>query len=589
MRDDIDQINKRYKLLSKNIPKFQYDEEREKNVLHEMAEKVAIFKPIAKMAGPISYSLHACGVYVDFFKGPFYALPHLISGTANYLDHHYSCYRNPFPEKMKSSGYYDSSQATALTKEALRNKAKNFFEIYTKVHCQLGYPSNFDYGAFKNVVRDTGLVSSYNSIHPNDRITAKKGDHGEIGGVATAVSLIEGLNENIEDVLSDTAIFCLADQSGKMPFSNAELQKILRELANGIFLHNTFPFFSLHFNTDHVNYAVIHPVYQDTLVGKVISFLDYYMKCFLNGGYFEEEFLQQWHKNRNSDLDFLRKNRKDFNSYVGKLSCDYTSLRQKECFSGLDFDEGKNKNSVNNHSFRTSFRIISEQRSLKRYKNIFIIDPAFSVEHDIELWPEYKEFLERYYKENGKYPDDYLTLLALYEEAARDIHDIMPTLPMFHDYFQMLGVISFFSYYFSTLKEMGKIPSLEKIPLQKNEPVPPVFPPIPVRYYQFHPIKIVLRKVFNQLVNKSKATFHIWLSEALDKPEMAFPSDLYHSLSEVLKVYIVKQFPLNAEIESDDFIHRSHDALMQSLLKDYVRKLLAEFHQSYSECMTKIL
>lgn len=34
-------------------------------------------------------------------------------------------------------------------------------------------------------------------------------------------------------------------------------------------------------------YPVVHPVYQNTLAGSVIGFLDYYMQGYLNGGFFK--------------------------------------------------------------------------------------------------------------------------------------------------------------------------------------------------------------------------------------------------------------------------------------------------------------
>jgi hypothetical protein len=51
----------------------------------------------------------------------------------------------------------------------------------------------------------------------------------------------------------------------------------------------------LHFNEDGALYPVIHPAYQNTLVGEVISYLDYYMKGFLNGGVFDKRFIENWH------------------------------------------------------------------------------------------------------------------------------------------------------------------------------------------------------------------------------------------------------------------------------------------------------
>ena len=50
-----------------------------------------------------------------------------------------------------------------------------------------------------------------------------------------------------------------------------EVLDILRDVAKGIYIYDTLPFFSLHFNHHLTSYPVIHPVYRNTLTGKSIS------------------------------------------------------------------------------------------------------------------------------------------------------------------------------------------------------------------------------------------------------------------------------------------------------------------------------
>jgi hypothetical protein len=71
----------------------------------------------------------------------------------------------------------------------------------------------------------------------------------------------------------------------------------------------------LHFNEDGALYPVIHPAYQNTLVGEVISYLDYYMKGFLNGGVFDKQFIESWHTGMNTTRDFLRPKLIDLRRY----------------------------------------------------------------------------------------------------------------------------------------------------------------------------------------------------------------------------------------------------------------------------------
>lgn len=70
--------------------------------------------------------------------------------------------------------------------------------------------------------------------------------------------------------------------------SEAEAMQILREVARGIYVHRDLPFFSLHSNGSLTSYPVIPPSYRHTLVGEALGMLDYYMKGFDHGRFFEK-------------------------------------------------------------------------------------------------------------------------------------------------------------------------------------------------------------------------------------------------------------------------------------------------------------
>ena len=108
-------------------------------------------------------------------------------------------------------------------------------------------------------------------------------------------------------------------------------QQMLRELTLGIYVHDTIPFFSLHFNADSNMYSVIHPAYQNTLVGRVISMLDYYMKGFLNGASFYEEFVQQWQTSKTQNPALLKSKLIDLHAYCQEhlgIEQHYYSIRE---------------------------------------------------------------------------------------------------------------------------------------------------------------------------------------------------------------------------------------------------------------------
>jgi hypothetical protein len=78
---------------------------------------------------------------------------------------------------------------------------------------------------------------------------------------------------------------------------------ILAEVTSRVSSGAGLPFISLHFNRDALLYSVIDPGYDGTLTGLVLTFLDFHMKSFVNGGFFHESFLRKW--NGTTDLNFL--------------------------------------------------------------------------------------------------------------------------------------------------------------------------------------------------------------------------------------------------------------------------------------------
>jgi hypothetical protein len=158
---------------------------------------------------------------------------------------------------------------------------KHFLEILQKSTISGKTPANKN---FEQRLQQTKLTDSYNSTHRQNPVQAKAGTGGEIGGVACSTDYIEGLFDSVESLFEQDNFFCLPKlPDGKMPFSDNELKQILRELAIGIYAHSTIPFFSLHFNQNSDQFPVIHPAYENTLVGRVIGLLDYFMKGYLNG------------------------------------------------------------------------------------------------------------------------------------------------------------------------------------------------------------------------------------------------------------------------------------------------------------------
>jgi hypothetical protein len=479
-----------------------------------------------------------------------------------------------------SSGYQFSQGHRGLAvqralREQMHRSSPSMLAAYFSACAELGSPSNFSLADFRSLVQATNLTSSFNSYHAVSSISTLSELMQEIGGVATDVGVIEGYDNSIAHVFLDEAIFCMKTPDQMLPFSDAELKQLLRELATGILVHETYPFFSLHFNEDGCLYPVVHPVYQNTLVGEVISLLDYFMKGFLNGGYYKKEFLETWHKNPTMDKEYLKRNLVDLKKECKDQGINYTSLRELMSKEGLETDNNASANSNSSYKtkFRTSFRIISKQASIMQHDNMFLIDPDFDIKYSIDLMPDYQEYLEQYRQQHGKEPEDYVKIKQLYQTVANDIKEKMPKIKYFKNYFQMLGVIGFFSYYFTTLKQMGKAPDFDKVAIARPYSMPKVLPPIPVRYYVPVEIKITLGDV----VEKLKEEMDYYLKNAIEtrsfKIPQAFSKQLNVLFTNLVKMKIGSNDP-TFELEQDYYANlernfRTNCNFLIHLVKQY--------------------
>ncbi|VHO04423.1 ankyrin repeat domain-containing protein [Candidatus Rhabdochlamydia sp. T3358] len=428
---------------------------------------------------------------------------------------------------------------------------------------------------FQQLLQQTKLTDSYNTNHRGNPVPAKGGTGGTIGGVACGVDYIQGLFDKAESVFEKDHYFCVPLIDGQIPFSQEQLRQILRELAIGIYMHGTVPFFSLHFNQNAELFSVIHPAYQDTLVGRVIGMLDYFMKGYLNGGVFQEEFVDNqrpepkeqkplpmierlynwWWPPASSNqlvvagqqpmsvLDWLYSwwwpsssaqkalpldKLIDFEEYCqmhlkgeDKNYASVRSMQQKVKISGLLEQLAITLNEepeelTNFDGFKNSFRIIAKQNSFQKEDNLFVIDADFDVLYTIEPSPMYQEKLEEYFRKHGEMPASYQELIFIYELMSKQIHDHMVKMPMCREYFAMLGVINFFSSYFSTLKKHHKLPELAAFEKIDARGCPPVFPHLPLSTSAKAFLRMNLKEVISSCLKNNERLMHLGFSRLFD-------------------------------------------------------------------------
>lgn len=350
-------------------------------------------------------------------------------------------------------------------------------------------------GSFGSLLTLTGLHSSYNCMHSYGFGSLLPG-LGWTGGVENSVGKIPNLNPY------NKTIFAI--KSDFLPFSDNELNELLFSLLEGIYDYDSFPFYSLHFNNQGYMYPVMHEVYRGTIVGKVIEYLDYIMKGFLNGDIYKDGYAESWHLNQIFDSQILKSNLLKIKDIYKKCGKKYYSLREMMTLYDLEPTPGviHSANTVKGTDLKTSFRIIAYQKNIQQHEELFLMDPSFKVEYTIDKPPSYDEYLEDYRKKTGKYPKDFRNLNIVYTMFCETIKDMLLLLPQASKYFKMLGVINFFCYWFETVRSMGYKPDFGDFKNNYTRQIN-ALPPIPIRYYEKHQLSITNHEMFDIVMQPS--------------------------------------------------------------------------------------
>lgn len=388
---------------------------------------------------------------------------------------------------------------------------------------------------FHQLLQQTHLVKSYNANHPEAPVPSKGSIREEIGGVSCGAHYLQGLFESPDALFEREHLFCiptLAD--GSMPFTDKELRQILRELTIGIYVHDTVPFFSLHFTQNSGEkylprnsslFPVIHPAYANTLVGRVISTLDYTMKGYLNGGVYDESnrliAFEPYCRTEMSGADQRYFSLEDLRVILKQIQDDkgfdenIKKIRE-ELGIKTTATAGEDKVLDNFEGFKNSFRIIAKQNSIQKEGGLFVVDGDFDVKYEIQPSPEYQEALDKYLRIYGTYPASYTQLIKTYDYMASRIHDHMAKLPLCRKYFAMLKVINFFSAYFSTLKKHRKMPILPGLEESENKGCRPLFDHLPIKISVKAPLQINIREALIRFYSSCRTLLGDYLNGLRD-------------------------------------------------------------------------
>ncbi len=444
-------------------------------------------------------------------------------------------------------------------------------------------------GSFENHVNQNGLADSYNSSNPNNQIAKAAGNAGDIGGVAILgpnAIMVDFNNDDLYDLTAKGYYLAFPRKYGIDQIPQDELDQLIREMAIASYIFDTNPFYSLHFNSDGSLYSVIHPVFQNTLVGQVIGMLDYFMKGYLNGGYFTENDLfgfidnyQSWKKDPGILKPFIKSMESLYKSSIqnGK---EYVSLTDRlEEFNVEQYKYNETSEISSNKQllqrFQISFRIIAKQNSIEKSGDTIVFNGDFDVFYTIELRREAIGDLDIYQESH-----EYKIVDHFCRKTAEDIKVNFSQIPMFSKYFAKLELICGLAYYFNSLKKQQLAPKLTRHKVNSALKCPGYFPPYPRHSYKVERSKITFWDLVKGLSKEHRNQLNRLLSDKVENLTPELQSILTQSLKEVL---LLKAFKFT-ELEINIIVSMYYAKVVQTL--DSIREEVNS--EATKEIVTKL-
>ena len=226
--------------------------------------------------------------------------------------------RNPFPmcplspsecvrsawAMVRLSRYPDAHRMYAEVQSELRTQA---IRAMMNGEC-LGLGYNLSYIEFCSILRNEGLATSYNSFGPKTVRAYAMKFLQDIGGVASRIGLIEDLLNSDFQARVDLEGITYCYPVGRFFNEDVDLVELCNQMQTIHLKDKDRAFVSIHFNREGEIFTVIPPALKGTLIERAVVLLDYWMKGFLNGGIFNEEFITNWHQTANRDEGYLRQN-----------------------------------------------------------------------------------------------------------------------------------------------------------------------------------------------------------------------------------------------------------------------------------------
>eukprot|EP00796_Vickermania_ingenoplastis_P009725 gene9725-6813_t len=262
-------------------------------------------------------------------------------------------------------------------------------------------------------------------------------------------------------------------------------------------------------------YSIMHPMLRNTVTGHVIGFLDYYLKCYVNGGAYSETFIGEFQKRsepivqRDDVLDLQKELVEARRAYQEKgISMDNVS---KYCLCLRDLlEEHLNEKELNINIFAgccsSTFRLSGTVTKLLRGEGN-IVEPLGFV--DVVSESSVVSIESGVHGKNNKQElgvRERRIFSDAHKRMEQELQKNMPRHPYFAPYFELLKIIAFSAGLAETFLEVGT--SLTWGSAESNSigtdsvslrPFPRVLPPLPIRRGCSCVISITFDKVANSV------------------------------------------------------------------------------------------